>query len=196
MNYRIWPFVRCGNPALEDHIWEGMDYPAVLEDLDDWITRRLAVLDGRFPASGPGGDDPLPTPTPTPPTPTPPTPTPPFRFDDVQNPDRFYYEAVYWAAGQEPPITRGTSETLFSPNRTCTRAQVVTFLWRAAGCPAPTQTEQPFSDVSDRAFYDQAVLWAVEKGITKGVSETRFGPNGSCTRGQVVTFLRRAFAGE
>ena len=89
-------------------------------------------------------------------------------------------------------MTEGTSATTFSPAKTCTRAQVVTFLWRAKGCPEPTKTENPFTDVQADAYYCKAVLWAVENGITNGTSATTFGPNNGCTRAQVVTFLWRA----
>ena len=115
-----------------------------------------------------------------------------FLFDDVQDPDRFYYKAVYWAYNHDPQITKGTSETEFSPEKSCTRAEVVTFLWRAAGCPKPASTENPFTDVENGKFYSKAVLWAVEQGITKGTTKTTFSPNGACTRSQVVTFLWRA----
>ena len=104
----------------------------------------------------------------------------------------FYYDPVLCAVGHKPQITNGTDETHFSPGATCTRGQVVTFLWRAAGCPEPTSGSNPFTDVKEGAFYYKAVLWAVEKGITKGTSATTFSPNQGCTRGQVVTFLHRS----
>ena len=116
-------------------------------------------------------------------------------FDDVQDPAKFYYEPVYWAVAHNPVITTGTSETAFSPNKACTRAQVVTFLWRAAGEPEPKSTNCPFTDVKESGFYYKAMLWAVENGITAGTSETTFSPNKTATRAQVVTFLHR-FAGE
>jgi S-layer homology domain. len=112
-------------------------------------------------------------------------------FTDVAE-DAFYYDAVLWAVGHEPQITNGTSPTTFSPNAVCTRGQVVTFLWRAAGAPEPTMALNPFSDVKEGAFYYKAVLWAVQTGITKGVDATHFGPDRDCTRGQVVAFLHRA----
>ena len=87
-----------------------------------------------------------------------------------------------------------TSATTFGPNDPCNRAAVVTFLWRAAGKPAPVSTTHSFTDVAKGSFYESAVLWAVENGITNGVSATEFGPNSSCNRAQVVTFLYRAFA--
>ena len=102
----------------------------------------------------------------------------------------FYYEPVLWAV--DNGITNGTTPTTFSPNDNCMRAQVVTFLWRAAGQPEPTRTENPFVDVAEDAFYYKAVLWAVEKGITNGLDATHFGPLAYCNRAQVVTFLWRA----
>ena len=104
--------------------------------------------------------------------------------------DAFYEEPVLWAL--ENDITTGTSATTFNPNGQCQRAQVVTFLWRAAGSPTPTTTENPFEDVKESDFYYDAVLWAVENGITNGVDATHFGPFVSCNRAQVVTFLYRA----
>ena len=104
-------------------------------------------------------------------------------------PGDYYYDAVLWAA--ENDITGGTDATHFSPNAPCTRAQAVTFLWRAAGCPAPKSSEMPFTDVAADSYYHAAVLWAVENGITKGTSDTTFSPNAKCTRAQIVTFLWR-----
>ena len=112
-------------------------------------------------------------------------------FTDVPS-DAYFAEAVEWAIRQDPKITTGTSATTFSPYDTCTRAQVVTFLWRAAGEPEPEITANPFRDVNQGDYYYAAVLWAVDIGITKGVSETEFAPNDPCTRAQVVTFLWRA----
>ena len=117
-------------------------------------------------------------------------PVDPFRFDDVKDDKSFYFDPVYWAVEQK--ITKGTSEKLFSPGESCTRAQVVTFLWRAAGEPEPTETVNPFQDVKADAYYSKAVLWAVEKGITKGTSADAFSPEATCTRAQIVTFLYRA----
>ena len=119
-----------------------------------------------------------------------PTPTPKNPFVDVAR-KAYYYDAVLWAVNHDPQITNGTDETHFSPNATCTRGQVVTFLWRAAGSPKPSSSKNPFTDISKKAYYYDAVLWAVEKGITNGTSDTTFGPNEPCTRGQVVTFLHR-----
>ena len=110
-------------------------------------------------------------------------------FTDV--PAGSYYEdAVIWAV--DKGITTGTSATTFNPNGICTRAQAVTFLWRAAGSPAPKTKVMPFADVKAGSYYYDAVLWAVEQGITKGTSETMFSPDATCTRAQIVTFLWRA----
>ena len=109
-------------------------------------------------------------------------------FDDVAD-DAFYKTAVDWAV--ENGVTSGISDTLFAPAKTCTRAQVVTFLWRAAGSPEPTKTENPFADVKSDAYYYKAVLWALEKGITSGTSATTFAPEAVVSRAQVVTFQWR-----
>jgi len=95
-----------------------------------------------------------------------------------------------WAVGKN--ITNGMSATSFAPNANCTRGQIVTFLWRACGSPEPTSTKNNFKDVKAGEYYYNAVLWAVEKGITTGLSATSFGPNATCTRGQVATFLWRS----
>lgn len=110
-------------------------------------------------------------------------------FVDVQS-GTYYYLPVVWAA--EQGITTGTDDTHFTPDGICTRAQVVTFLWRAAGSPAPTTSANPFTDVPADAYYRDAVLWAVEKNVTKGTSETTFSPEDTCTRAHVATFLWRA----
>ena len=104
--------------------------------------------------------------------------------------DAYYYDAVLWAA--ENGITGGTDATHFSPNAPCTRAQAVTFLWRAAGSPAPKSSVNPFTGVKADAYYYDAVLWAIEQGITRGTSDTTFSPNATCTRAQIVTFLWRS----
>ena len=109
-------------------------------------------------------------------------------FTDVSE-SAYYYDAVAWAV--ENGVTSGTSATTFSPDASCTRAQMVTFLWRAAGSPEPESTVNPFTDVSASAYYYDAVLWAVEQGITNGTSATTFGPDATVTRGQTVTFLWR-----
>ena len=110
-------------------------------------------------------------------------------FRDVTQSD-YYYDAVQWAV--EKGITEGTSATTFSPDASCTRAQMVTFLWRAAGSPAPKSTVNPFTDVSASDYYYNAVLWAVENGITTGASADRFAPGATVSRAQTVTFLYRA----
>ena len=110
-------------------------------------------------------------------------------FDDVV-PGSFYEEPVAWAL--KGGITSGISANLFGSNNDCNRAQVVTFLWRTAGQPEPVNTHNPFVDVNESDFFYKPVLWAVEKGITNGQDATHFGPNVSCNRAQVVTFLWRA----
>ena len=112
-------------------------------------------------------------------------------FIDVKK-GAYYYEPVLWAVGHEPQITNGIDATHFGPDQKCTRAQVVTFLWRAEGQPEPTLVVSPFSDVKDDAYYYKAVLWAVEKNITTGTSADKFSPDQSCTRAQVVTFMNRS----
>ena len=102
----------------------------------------------------------------------------------------YYEEAVNWAV--EKGITTGTDATHFSPNGICTRAQAVTFLWRAAGSPAAKSAVMPFTDVKAGSYYYDAVLWAVENGITKGTSDTMFTPDATCSRAQIVTFLWRS----
>ena len=119
-------------------------------------------------------------------------PTPPAGdnpFTDI--PDNAWYAApVLWA--KENNVTGGTSPTTFGPDDSCTRAQVVTFLWAANGRPDPISMNNPFEDVSDAAWYCKAVMWAVEQGITTGISTTEFGPNNTCTRAQIATFLYAA----
>ena len=102
----------------------------------------------------------------------------------------YYEDAVDWAV--ENGITKGTDDTHFSPDGICTRAQAVTFLWRAAGSPEPETRAMPFTDVPVGSYYYDAVLWAVENGITKGTSDTTFTPNMTCTRAQIVAFLWRS----
>ena len=123
------------------------------------------------------------------PNPTPSKPeTPENPFVDVKK-DDYYYDAVIWAVGKG--IAKGVTDTTFQPNASCTRAEMVTFLYRAAGSPEPTNKVNPFTDVAEDSYYYKAVLWAVEKGIAKGTSETTFSPNDTCTRGQAVAFLYR-----
>ena len=116
----------------------------------------------------------------------------PFRFDDVRDESKFYFDPVYWAFFARPQVTNGLDATHFGPDAGCTRGQVVTFLWRAAGCPEPKGTQTAFTDLKPGGFYVKAVAWAVENGITKGMSAETFAPDGICTRGQIVTFLWRA----
>ena len=123
------------------------------------------------------------------PNPTPSKPEAPENpFVDVKK-DDYYYDAVIWAVGKG--IAKGVTDTTFQPNDSCTRAEMVTFLYRAAGSPEPTNKVNPFTDVAEDSYYYKAVLWAVEKGIAKGTSETTFSPNDTCTRGQTVAFLYR-----
>ena len=110
-------------------------------------------------------------------------------FVDVPE-DSYYEEAVDWAV--ENGITNGVSSDRFDPDGLCTRAQIVTFLWRAAGSPVPKSTGHNFTDVKAGSYYEQAVLWAVENSITVGTSSTTFSPDATCTRAQAVTFLYRA----
>lgn len=110
-------------------------------------------------------------------------------FRDVSKYD-YYYNAVKWAL--KKGVTSGTGRYTFSPDAACTRAQTVTFLWRAAGCPKATAKTNPFTDVHTSDYFYEAVLWAVENGITNGTSSTTFSPNASVTRAQVATFLWRA----
>ena len=109
-------------------------------------------------------------------------------FVDVKQGD-YYYDAVQWAVGKK--ITSGTSATTFTPDGICTRAQTVTFLWRSQGSPKAAGAENPFTDVSKDAYYYDAVLWAVEQGITNGTSAITFSPDATVTRGQTAAFLWR-----
>lgn len=113
--------------------------------------------------------------------------TSPFR--DVST-DAYYYEAVKWA--QKKGITGGIGDGLFGPNQPCTRAQIVTFLWRAAGSPEPEGTAAGMTDVAAGSYYEKAVAWAIENGITTGTADGKFSPNAPCTRAQSMTFLFRA----
>ena len=112
-------------------------------------------------------------------------------FYDVPN-GAYFYEAVKWAV--KSGVTNGLSDTMFGPYESCTRAQIVTFLWRAAGSPEP-KTASSFTDVPVSTYYAKAVAWAVENGITNGMTATEFAPDATCTRGQSVTFLYRALKG-
>ena len=115
-------------------------------------------------------------------------PEEPSPYRDVSK-DSYYYDAVQWAS--DKGITNGVSDGVFAPDWVCTRGQIVTFLWRSVGSPAPKTAEMPFADVAEDAYYAQAVLWAVENGITKGTSETTFSPDQTCTRAHAVAFLYR-----
>ena len=236
MNYKLWPFVRVGNPNKENHLYgKDMDYPTVIEKLKQWVTERLAVLDERYPASGvtptestePTQTEPVepvdPTeplqPTePTTPTnpdgPTTPTkpddPTTPINPDDPTVPDKpdapadmpfvdvqkgdYFYDAVAWALRSK--ITDGVTADRFAPESDCTRAQIVTFLWRASGSPAPKAATPLFRDVEQGSYYEKAVAWAVENGITNGTSDTTFSPDLPATRAHAVTFLYRLAQGK
>lgn len=137
---------------------------------------------------------PAPTPAPTPEPTATPAPTEPEQenpFTDVKESD-YFYDAVQWAYYAEPQVTTGMTSTEFGPDETVTRGQVVTFLWRAMGCPEPKSTVNPFVDVKTSSYYYRAVLWAVEKGITKGTDDTHFTPNQTCSTAHIITFLYRA----
>ena len=110
-------------------------------------------------------------------------------FADVMI-DAYYYEAVKWAV--KNGITTGVGNDLFAPGQTCTRAQIVTFLWRAAGSPEPKGTAAAMSDVLSGSYYEKAIAWAIENGVTTGTGEGKFSPDATCTRAQAVTFLARA----
>ena len=112
----------------------------------------------------------------------------PGHFTDVKA-GAYYEDAVKWAV--DKAVTSGKTVTTFAPNESCTRAQAVTFLWRAAGSPEPTASEMTFTDVKADSYYDKAVLWAVENKITSGMSDTLFAPDATCSRSQIVTFLYR-----
>ena len=109
-------------------------------------------------------------------------------FEDVV-PGSYYYDAVLWAV--ENGITKGTSETTFSPDMNCSRAQIVTFLWRSQGSPAADGIIL-FDDVASDVYYTEAVLWAVSESVTNGTSPTTLSPDNNCTRAQIVTFLEKA----
>ncbi len=112
-------------------------------------------------------------------------------FNDVSASD-YYYESVVWAYNADPQITDGNGKDKFMPDKTCTRGQVVTFLWRACGCPEPKSDKCPFTDVKKDDYFYKPVLWAVEKGITEGTTATTFSPEKTCTNAHILTFLYRA----
>ena len=111
-------------------------------------------------------------------------------FTDVADPAAYYFSAVYWA--YKNGVTSGTSATTFSPGKSCTRGQIVTFLWKALGSPEPSSMDNPFTDVKESDYFYKPVLWAKENGVTAGKTPTTFGPGLPCTRGQIVTFLWKA----
>ena len=111
------------------------------------------------------------------------------KFTDVAD-GQWYTEAVNWAVNRG--VTTGTSETTFSPDMTCDRAQAVTFIWRALGSPEPSTTVHPFSDVKSSDYFYKPVIWALENGVTTGTTATTFAPTMKCSRSQIVTFLWRA----
>ena len=223
MDHILWPFIKTANHLSQTHLWgNGTTYQDVVDDMAAWIRERLENMDkylgpgtggplapppdiipengGGGGSSGGGGGgtvkpDPVPLddpePVPDDPEPTP-DPIPEVLFEDVPD-DAYYCDPVKWAVSGG--VTNGIDETHFGPDLSCTRAQMVTFLWRAAGSPDPAAENNPFTDVEAGSYYEKAVLWAVEKGITNGTSETTFSPEMTVTRGQSVTFLYR-FAGE
>ena len=207
MNYKLWPLVRVGNPNKPDHLWgAGMDYPTAISNLERWVSERLAVMDAKYPASSDAPTTPTPTPTqndatkpnditepqkPDSPTvPVEPSQQPPeaLPYVDVEQ-NTYYYDAVAWA--HKSGITQGVDDTHFAPESTCTRAQIVTFLWRSVGSPEPHSLNNLFSDVEQGSYYEKAVAWAIESGVTNGTSETTFSPYAPATRAHAVTFLFR-----
>ena len=178
---------------------EGLYYLVSKSPDEPGTLRFLAPEVAPVPAPAPG-PDPAPAPEPTPEPVPEPAPAPEITnpFADVF-PSDYYYDAVLWAYENE--VTKGTSADSFSPADSCNRGQVVTFLWRAAGCPAPSGTENPFADVPENAFYRDAVLWAVEQGITNGVGTDAatgkpiFDPTRPCSYAHILTFLYRAVTG-
>jgi hypothetical protein len=142
-----------------------IDAAESIEDVETILEALLAAMDGLRPEE------------------------PPFQFDDVQDPSKYYYDAVYWAVNHEPPITTGTSATTFGPKVQCTRAQVMTFLYAAAGQPEVEAETSGFDDVNPGSYYEKPVIWAVENGLTTGTSPTTFSPKKVCTRAEIMTFL-------
>ena len=116
-------------------------------------------------------------------------------FVDVFD-DDYYYDAVLWAYYAEPQVTNGIDATHFGPDKTVTRGQAVTFLWRAMGCPEPSSAKNPFEDVTEGKYFYKAVLWAMEKGITNGTDATHFTPNQTCSTAHIITFLYRTITGK
>ena len=112
------------------------------------------------------------------------------KFTDVPD-GSWYYDAVYWAVDEG--VTNGTSETTFSPDNVCSRAEAVTFIWRALGSPEVGDVTNPFTDIEVGSWYYKAVLWAVDNNVTSGTSATTFSPTMECSRAQIVTFLYKAY---
>ena len=159
--------------------WEGEEV--------DYLSASIPVV-GETASSSSGGHTSSGGNSSRPSDPKPPVNDPSTGFTDVKN-DAYYADAVKWAVDRG--ITNGQTTTLFGAEASCTRAQIVTFLWRAAGSPVLQTTKNPFTDLSEDAYYYQAVLWAMEQGITVGTTETTFDPDQTCTRGEAVTFLHR-----
>ncbi len=179
--------------SAKGHVWDGGKVTKKPTQTAEGVKTFTCTVCGQTRTEPVAKLAPTPTPTPT----AKPTTTPaPTAKPDAQNPfkdvakDQYYYAPVLWAVKQG--ITQGTSATMFSPAATCTRGQVVTFLWRAAGEPKPAGSKNPFTDVKSGDYFCNAVLWAVEQGITQGTSKTTFSPNAPCTRAHVVTFLWRS----
>ena len=174
--------IYCANCGTK--VYSGVTIKALGHDYEDGACTRCGEKD---PDATEKPDDPKPpVDDPKPPVDD---PKPKNPFEDVEEGD-YFAAPVLWAV--EKGITNGTSASTFSPNAPCTRGQIVTFLWRACGSPEPTKAENPFTDVKAGEYYYKAVLWAVEEGITTGLSDTTFGPDATCTRGQVATFLWRS----
>ena len=169
MNFTVWPYVNIADPSSSKHIYSDMDYATAVSNCKAWVAERLTYMQGRINAWG----------------------VEKSVFPDVST-DSVYYSSIVWAV--DKGIVSGYEDGSFKPNASATRAQVVTMLWRAAGCPEPAAESNPFSDVSDTgscAPYYKAILWANENGIALGYGDGCFRPYQTCTRAQVVTFLWR-----
>ena len=169
MNFTVWPYVNIADPSSAKHVYSNMDYATAVSDCKVWLTNRIAYMGNRINAWGDVKSV----------------------FPDVST-DSVYYDSIVWAVDEG--IISGYEDGSFKPNAFATRAQVVTMLWRAAGCPEPAAETNPFSDVSDTgscAPYYKAILWANENGIALGYGDGSFRPHQTCTRAQVVTFLWR-----
>ncbi|MGM9592265.1 MAG: phosphodiester glycosidase family protein [Oscillospiraceae bacterium] len=169
MNFTVWPYVNIADPSSSKHIYSDMDYATAVSNCKAWVAERLTYMQGRINAWG----------------------VEKSVFPDVST-DSVYYSSIVWAV--DKGIVSGYEDGSFKPNASATRAQVVTMLWRAAGCPEPAAESNPFSDVSDTgscAPYYKAILWANENGIALGYGDGSFRPYQTCTRAQVVTFLWR-----